>query len=267
MLFQLVLGQNLFLIGLYVFLTLLVGTEVGYRLGYRINRKKDTALSEKQEKGVGIITSAILALVAFVMAISISMASGRFDTRRKLVLEEANAISTSYLRVQRMGGVRGEAIMRLLRDYTQLHIDLVAAREDQERLKTIYEEMAVIQQRIWSNASDVAALPPTPTTALLLGSLNQVFDLTTAQRWAFEVRVPLNVFKFLHVVSLLAVGIMGYYFSLSRHRYFVLSLLLLFAFTAAMLLIIDLDKPRGGDIQVEQSPLIWTLESMKSNTK
>ncbi|MBN1314025.1 MAG: hypothetical protein JXA42_01110 [Anaerolineales bacterium] len=265
MLFKLVLGQNLFLIGFYIFLTLSVATEVGYRLGHRINRKKDTNLSEKQEKGVGIITSAMLALIAFVMAISISMAVSRFDTRRKLVLEEANAINTAYLRAQRIGGVRGEAIMRLLGDYTQLHIDFLAARENQERLKTIYEKMAVIQQRIWSNASDIAALPPTPTTALLLGSLNQVFDLTTALRWSFEVRVPLNVFKFLHVVSLLAVGVMGYYFSLSQRRHFVLCLLLLFAFTASMLLIIDLDKPRAGDIRIEQSPLIWTLDSIKEN--
>jgi hypothetical protein len=267
MLLNLVFDQSLFVIGLYVFATLLAATEFGYRLGHRLNRKKESDLSERQEKGVGIITSAMLALVAFVMAVSISMADSRFNTRRKLVLEEANAISTAYLRAQGVGGVRGEAIMKFFRDYTQLRIDFVAAGEDQTRLETIYEKMTVIQQRIWSSASEAAAGAPTPITALLLGSLNQVFDLATARRWASEARVPFNVFKFLHFVSLLAVGVMGYYFSLSRHRHFVLSSILLFAFTASMLLIIDLDKPRSGNIQAEQSSLVWTLESMKETAK
>ena len=264
---KLFVDQSLFLTGLYVFMTLLVATEIGYRLGRLFNRNADIDQSEKQEKGVGTVTSAMLALVAFVMAISISMADRRFDTRRKLVLEEANAISTAYQRAQGMGGAHGETIMRLLRDYAQLRVDFVTAGENQEQLRTIYEKTAVIQQRIWINVSEVAALAPTPITALLVGSLSQVFDLTTAQRWALETRVPINVFKFLHFASLLAVGVMGYYFSLSRHRHCFLSSILLFAFTASMLLIIDLDKPRSGNIQAEQSPLVWTLESMKENAK
>ena len=259
--------QSLLLIGLYVFATFLAATEIGYRLGSRFNRNKDPVFSEKQEKGVGIITSAMLALVAFVMAISISMADSRFDTRRKLVLEEANAISTAYHRAQGVGGVHGETIMRLLRDYTQLRVDFITVGENQEQLKTIYEKATVIQQRIWSSASELAARAPTPITALLLGALAQVFDLSTAQRWALEGRVPFNVFKFLHFASLMAVGVMGYYLSLNRRRHPVLSSILLFAFTAAILLIIDLDRPRGGNIQADQSPLIWTLESMKETAK
>jgi hypothetical protein len=127
MLLNFILNQSIFLIGLYIFVTLLVANEIVYRLGCRFNRNEDSGLSERQEKGVAIITSAILSLVTFVMAISISMADSRFETRRRVVLEEANAISTSYLRAQEVRGAQGEAIMRLLRDYAQLRIDFVAA--------------------------------------------------------------------------------------------------------------------------------------------
>jgi len=93
--------------------------------------------------------------------------------------------------------------------------------------------------------------------------LNQVIDLATARRWAFEVRVPTHVINILVFISLLATGMMGYYFGLGGFRHLVLSSLLCLALTAAMALIIDLDKPRSGYIQPEQSPLLWTLESIK----
>jgi hypothetical protein len=263
MLFGILLKQNLFLIGLYILITLLIATEIGYRLGFRRNRSKDGTLSEKQEKGVGTITSAMLALVAFVMAIAISMADTRFDLRRKLVLKEANAIGTASLRAQAVGGHHGQEIMRLLGDYTQHRLDFFGAGEDPKHLKSILEKTEDLKKRIWKHASDMAVVAPNPLTALLLTSLNQAFDLATEQRWAFAVRVPVNVFKFLHFASLLAVAVMGFHFSLSGNRHFVLSSILLFALTAAILLIVDLDKPRSGEIMIEQAPLYWTLESLQ----
>ncbi len=77
--------------------------------------------------------------------------------------------------------------------------------------------------------------------------------------------IPTHVIKILVLISLLAMGMMGYYFSLSGFRHLVLSSLLCLALTAAIALIIDLDKPRSGYIQAEQSPLIWTLESIKGS--
>lgn len=89
--------------------------------------------------------------------------------------------------------------------------------------------------------------------------------MATARRWGLEVRVPLHVIRLLYLFSLLSAGMMGYYFSLSGYRHLVLSSLLFFAFAAAMMLIIDLDKPRSGYIRAEQSALIWTFDSLKGN--
>jgi hypothetical protein len=70
--------------------------------------------------------------------------------------------------------------------------------------------MALLQQRIWDHASALAVHTPNPIIALLLSSLNQMFDLATTHRWALEVRVPFNVIRFLHIVSMLAMGVMGF---------------------------------------------------------
>ena len=130
------------------------------------------------------------------------------------------------------------------------------------RLKLVAERTTDLQGQIWTHASAIAADAPTPISGLLLSSLNEVLDLSTTRRWALEVRVPGYVVNMLLVLALLAIGLMGYYFGVSGVRYPVLSAFLCLAFTVAILLVLDLNRPRGGFIQAEQSPLIWLLEDM-----
>ena len=263
MLDDLFLHGNLFLIVLLMIVALVLTKECGYWIGRRNTKQADAA--EKQEKTVGTITGAMLALLGFMLAISISMADGHFESRRKLVLDEANAIGTSHLRAQAIGGAHGEKIAHLLIDYVQLRIDFFEAGEDQKRLKSVYEKTALLQQQIWGLASAIAKSAPTPISALLLTSLNEVFDLATSRRWALEVRVPPSIIKLLFAFSLLSMGILGYYFGICGMRHPILSFFLIIAFTASILLIIDLNRPRSGIIQPEQSPLVWILEDMKTS--
>jgi hypothetical protein len=263
MLDDLFLNGSLFLIGLLMILALFVMRECGYWIG-RWNSKK-VATAERQEKTVNTITGATLALLGFMLAISISMADGHFESRRKLILDEANAIGTSHLRARAIGGLHGEKIAYLLINYTQLRLDFFAAGEDQNRLKSVYQQTAMLQQQIWDHASAIAKSAPTPISAILLTSLNEVFDLATSRRWALEVRVPPSIIKLLFALSLLSLGILGYYFGICGFRHPILSLFLITAFMAAILLIIDLNRPRSGLIRPEQSPIVWILGDMKTS--
>lgn len=53
---------------------------------------------------------------------------------------------------------------------------------------------------------------------------------------------------------------MGYYFGVCGVRHPILSAVLFAAFTVAILLVMDLNSPRSGIIEPEQSPLIWLVE-------
>jgi hypothetical protein len=257
------LNGSLFLIGLLMIFALFLMRECGYWIG-QWNSKKTVAV-ERQEKTVSTITGAMLALLGFMLAIAISMADGHFESRRKLILDEANAIGTSHLRAQAIGGLHGEKIANLLINYTQLRLDFFAAGEDQKRLKSVYEQTAMLQQQIWGHASAIAKTAPTPISAILLTSLNEVFDLVTSRRWALEVRVPPSIIKLLFALSLLSLGILGYYFGICGFHHPILSLFLITAFMAAILLIVDLNRPRSGLIQPEQSPIVWVLKDMKTS--
>lgn len=255
------LNQSLFIIAPLILVSLCLVTGVGYLIGRRHGRQ--ASLAEKREKTTGTIAGAMLALLGFMLAFSLSMADSHFQARRKLVLDEANAISTSFLRARVIGGKYGAEIMRLLKDYARLRLDFFAAGEDQKRLKTVYEQTSALQRRIWDEASSIAQIAPTPISALLLTSLNEVLDLGTARRWVLEIRVPPYVTKLLVALSLLSMGIIGYYFGICGVRHPILSLLLFTAITAAILLIMDLDRPRSGYVQAEQSPLVWLIEDME----
>jgi hypothetical protein len=106
------LNQSLLVLAPIIFISLLLVTGICYKIGKR--QSKAAAASEKLEKTVGTITGAMLALLGFILAISLSMADAHFEVRRKLVLDEANAIGTARLRAQVIGGDNGEAIARLL---------------------------------------------------------------------------------------------------------------------------------------------------------
>jgi len=265
MLDDLFLNRSLFLVGLLMIVAMYLTRECGHWIG-RL-KTKWVAATENQEKTVGTIAGAMLALLGFMLAISISMADGHFEGRRRLILDEANAIGTSHLRARTIGGQNGEKIANLLIDYAQLRLDFFAAGEDQKRLVSVYEQTAALQQQIWAHASAIAKSSPTPISSILLTSLNQVFDLTTSRRWAQEVRVPGSIIKLLFVFSLLSMGILGYYFSICGLRHPILSLFLIIAFTASILLIIDLNRPRSGLIRPEQSPIVWILEDMRASIK
>lgn len=256
-----ILHGSFFLIAPLMFIIFFLVMTIGYLLGKRHGRQ--APLAEKREKTAGTITAAMLALLGFMLAITLSMSDSRFENRRKLVIDEANAISTSSLRAQTIGGVHGTEIVRLLKEYTRLRLDFFEAGEDQNRLQTIYGKTSALQGRIWEHASAIAGSAPNPITGLLLSSLNETFDLATSRRWIFEVRTPPYIIKLLVVISLLSMGMIGYYFGICGVYHPILAGLLFLAVTFIILLIMDLDRPRSGNIKPEQSPLTWLIVEKK----
>ncbi|HXK11345.1 MAG TPA: hypothetical protein VMT70_17000 [Vicinamibacteria bacterium] len=256
---DILLNQSLPAIGLELLVLFAVANGLGFRIGRKAGGPDG---EEKRERAAGTITGAMLALLGFLLAISLSMADSHFQVRRRQVLDEANAIGTSVLRAQTIGGPRGTEIVRLLRDYARLRLDFFAAGEDARRLDLVNRQTSDLQQRIWDHASAIARAADTPVNALLLSTLNDTFDLAMARRWGLEVRVPSYVISLLLVLSILTMGLMGYYFGVCGVRYPVLSGVLFVAFAVAILLVMDLNRPRAGFIKAEQSALVWLVEDM-----
>jgi hypothetical protein len=244
-------------------LLLLAAKEIGYAIGRRAyaSRERRRAAGEvlDQKEGVGLVTGGMLALMAFLLALSVSMAQGRYDSRREAVRNEANAIGTAWLRAD-FAGPAAPPMRAMLREYADHRLQAVRTPPRRDALAADVARTNDLQNRIWAIAADSAINRHTPEVALLIEAVNEMFDLSLTSRRAFTDRVPIGVLRMLLWATLISVGVIGYNFAMAGTRHFVFSALLLVFWSSSLVLIVDLNDPTKGAIAVDPAPLVWTIE-------
>src|SRR5215475_5403663 len=164
----------------------LLSVECGYRLGkFRLSRRE-----QEKEAPVGTMVGATLGLLAFILAFTFGLAAARFDTRRQLLLDEANAIGTTYLRAG-MLPERGQQVRDLLRDYVAARLDAVQPGNLGGGIRRSED----IQQKVWNEAETVGSKNPNSiVVGLFVQSLNQMIDLHAARMQAgMRSRIPVAI--------------------------------------------------------------------------
>lgn len=236
-----------------VFVLIVTVLLVAFEIGFRGGRWWQDRTPEETEGPTGTLVGSLLALLAFLLAITMGMASDRFDTRRGLVLEEANAIGTTYLRAGYLPEPIADQSRELLREYVPLRI----STDDTAKLAANIAESEKIHTKLWSMAEQVARDQPTDVVAIYIESLNDVIDLHTSRVIAaIYARVPETILILLLVGSALTLAMVGYGAGLTRRRSPLTAVVLVIALAATLTIVIDLDRPREGFIQVSQQPLL-----------
>ena len=243
-------------LGAFLLALLLLANEVGYRIG----RWRAVTRLEATESNLGMLTTGMLGLLAFTLGLTISIAESRYEARRDLVVTEANAIGTAWLRAGLVRGAEGTEIRRELEEYTRLRLDYTRAGPDLDAEAALNAATNAAQGRIWALAQAATLRDPTPVMAGLVVALNETFDAALSQRFAFESRAPAHILWLLLAGAVLSVGAIGVQLGLGPQRHLVLSVLLMTMWTGGMLLIVDLNRPRQGNILVDPAPLVWTLQ-------
>jgi len=251
------LGCGAAILALAIFAVLLLASEVGFRLGRRLTHK----IEESEQAITATLTSGMLTLLAFVLGLSINYAEGRFEARRDLVVTEANAIGTAWLRARLVADPEGGAIANGIREFAQTRLDFTRAKSEApvEALDIRSNEEA---DNIWRLTEEVSRKAPTPITATLVNALNEMFDSAQAQRFAFLGQTPGPMLDMMMLGSLIAIGALGYGMGLKGSRQTVLTCLLLLMWTGAMVMAVDLNQPRVGLTHVDTRPLEWTIRDI-----
>src|SRR6185312_5508235 len=106
-----------------ILLAVVLGTTaIGLILGRYLRHR-----SEHLREPVNVLQAALLGLVGLVLAFGLALAFGRYEARRTAVVDEANAIGTTYLRAETLREpMRTESLRRLAR-YTDTSIRLSEA--------------------------------------------------------------------------------------------------------------------------------------------
>ena len=239
--------------------------EVGRRIGARRLAKEGEAAA----KGFGAIEGAVFALLGLILAFSFSGALTRFDARRHLVVAEANNIGTAFLRIDLLP-VDAQAPMRdLFRRYLDSRIETYRKLPDMEAVKAELARSVKLQSEIWSLAVSSSQKLPTPqATMLLLPALNAMIDITTTRTEAARLHSPPIIWVMLGALTFACALFAGYDMASRKHLNLLHSAAFAVVLAVTVYVIIDLEYPRIGLIQMSDSDqvLVDLRESMKSRS-
>lgn len=243
-----------------LFFVSLAGALVSFELGFAIGKRRQSRNSD-EEKNVSPMVAGVLGLVAFILALTFSLAVNRFDQRRQNVLSDANAISTAYLRAYLVADPQGARIRQLLDEYTDLRAHFL----DVGGARTLQDKVQALQSDIWKQVIALSRASPGPSTASLAAMLNEVFDLHEKRvNDAIYSRFGSNVWIVLISIVLLGMLMLGVQNGLTGKKSLIGLFPFAFALSAMITLIADLDHPQAGMFVVSQQPMLDTLASIRS---
>jgi hypothetical protein len=205
---------------------------------------------------VGTILGASLGLLAFFLAFTFNMAGSRYDARKQLVLDETNAIETTYLRAKLLPKPYRTEIQELLREYVDVRVQVQTGK--MEIIKQAIVKSEELHNQLWSKVVTLTENSNySGITTLFIRSLNEVFDLHTKRVNAgLYNRIPISIFATLYFVAFLAMAMMGYQAGLSGRRSPIAGLVLILTFAIVLTLIIDLERPRQEIFSVSQQTIV-----------
>lgn len=242
---------------LITILLALLAAEIGYQLGRSwLNRHPDEPVGN-----LGEIVGTTFGLLAFLLALLMTIGLNRYDARRGLIVQEANAIGTAYLRAGYLEEPYSGEVRDLLRDYADQRLLAADASSREGALARSSE----IQLELWTRAEALArANPQDVMLGLFISSLNDMIDLQSSRIASFNARIPEAIWVSIYVVGFLAFMLIGFENAHHGKRNLTALLVLVLILGAVLLLTTDLDRPLQGYLRASQQPLIDVQTFMKT---
>ena len=241
-----------------ILLVVIVGaTGLGLIAGRRLGTRQDSL-----REPFGVLQAATLGIVGLLLAFGLTLAIGRYENRRAAVVDEANAIGTTYLRAQTLPEPVRTRSLDLLRRYTDQAIRISHEVPASAGMRRTTAAQGVLQRRLWRLAGQALDEEPVGSaTRLYVNSLNATIDQQSVRLAALNNRVPSTVLLLEVVAAAVALGLLALYLSfLGRGPITVL----LAAVLVTMLLFVtfDLDRPTRGLVTVPDTPFVSLRASM-----
>jgi hypothetical protein len=231
---------------------LLVGMLLLLELGRRIGRRRQGKGEEGTRAGLGEVEGAVFALLGLLIAFTFSGAASRFDARRHLIVEEANAIGTAWLRLDLLPAAAQPELRDLFRRYLDLRLAVYRKLPDLEAARAELDKANAMQGTIWSRA--VAACQQSPIAVLtqVIPALNQMFDIATTRTAAARMHPPAIIFLMLGVLALMSSLLAGYAMAGGKTRSWIHMVGYALIMATTVYVILDLEFPRLGVIRIDE---------------
>jgi hypothetical protein len=236
-------------------------TLVGLFTARRMGRSAETL-----REPLGVLQGALIGFMGLVLAFGLSLALGRYESRRADTVDEANAIGTTYLRAQTLPEPARGRTLDLLPGYTRTSIaiaDTVPGSRAEQRALAASERD---QRRLWALAGQALDQEPTAgAPRLYVESLNEMFDAQSTRVYALANRVPTAVLVVEVGGAAVALGALALHLTLhlaTIGRSLAATVVAALLVTVLLVVTFDLDRPTRGLIRVPATPLVDVYSTM-----
>jgi hypothetical protein len=224
--------------------------------------RRNHKIDESARGDFDVVLAATLTLLGLILGFSFSMAISRYDQRKNLEEEEANAIGTEFLRAGLLPAADAAKVRGLLKEYLDQRIEFYVVR-DVESYRQINARTAKLQTELWNAVQAPALALPTPVSALAVTGMNDVINAQGYTQAAWWNRIPVTAWILMVAIAIVGNMLLGYGAKNVRmERKLMLILPLVVSIT--FLLIADIDSPRGGLIRVHPQNLESLAESLRA---
>jgi hypothetical protein len=239
---------------------ILLSMEVGHRLGLRHWARVPATLPP----GFATIEASLLGLMGLLIAFTFYGAGSRFDIRRNLIAQEANAISTAYLRLDLLPPETQPQMKELFRKYLASRLEVYQKIPDIKAVNAALHRSSALQADVWKKAVEAVKGSGPAEKSLLLTSLNEMIDITTVRTVALMTHPPAAVFAMLALTVIASSLLVGYTMSSSGVHDWVFVAAFAFVLGAAVYVILDYEYPRAGLVRIDpvDQVLAQTLAKM-----
>lgn len=207
------------------------------------------------------LVGSAVGLLAFVIGFTFSIAVNRYDERRNLILAEANAIGTTWLRSSLVDEPMRSEMRAILIRYTDSRLAMFEAAENPDELRRLQAVSQVELTRLWDVTTRASrVIEPAPLATSLVQTVNDTIDLAQSRYTTYTIRIPRSVLFYLIGFAFIAAALTG--FIRGGRRHFLLSMLTYAMMAMVIALIFDLDRPLTGSVRLLPGPLLDTRAAM-----
>ena len=253
---------NSILIAIILFISMVAAIEIGYRIGLK---KKEIA-NEASKAHLNSIQASVIGILALLLGFTFSLSLQRYDSRSEAVVDEANAIGTAYLRAQLLPTSLRANVQDVLRQYVDLRAqESKVSLSDSQVREVLLVKTTTTQSALWDYAKQATEIDPNPVkTGLFIQALNEVIDSFGKRNAGINRHVPELILLLVYATFLLAGVILGFTSGVAGHRPSMASYFMVILIVILVYIILDLDRPRRGLIEVTQAPLLELQSSLSS---
>ena len=232
-------------IALSLFLLMLFSSLIGNKTGNYIRHKKDVKSRPTE-------TSGLLALLFFLLAFTFGMSGDRYDSRRKIVIEEANDIGTAILRSDLYPDSTRALFRKDFKDYVETRISFYEVGANPKEILKTDSLSQVVSSKLWKRATNLAKDPANlAATQQMIPALNAMIDITTSRLAGEKAKVPQSILIMLFFLALISAFYNGYSEGRKGRIDWLIQIGFCLLVSLVILFTLDLDRPRRGFVNLD----------------